>query len=100
MAKAFFTWLLYRRIVILMLFALLAAGGVYSVFQVSVDAFPDVSPVSVTVLTEAPGFSPLEVEQQITYNIETAMNGLPGVRKIRSKTLFGLSAVTVVFDSS
>ncbi len=100
MAKTFFSWLLYRRLVILMLFALLAAGGVYSVFRVSVDAFPDVSPVSVTILTEAPGFSPLEVEQQITYTIETAMNGLPGVRRIRSKTLFGLSAVTVVFKTS
>ncbi|EQD25662.1 MAG: Heavy metal efflux pump, CzcA family, partial [Leptospirillum sp. Group IV 'UBA BS'] len=52
MAKAFFRWLLYRRLVILMIFALLAAGGVYSVFRISVDAFPDVSPVSVTILTE------------------------------------------------
>ncbi len=100
MAKAFFRWLLHRRLVLLMIFFLLAAGGVYSVFRISVDAFPDVSPVSVTILTEAPGLSPLEVEQQITYTIETAMNGLPGVRRVRSKTLFGLSAVTVVFDGS
>jgi cobalt-zinc-cadmium resistance protein CzcA len=54
----------------------------------------------VTVLTEAPGLSPLEVEQQITYTIETVMNGLPKVKLVRSKTLFGLSAVTVVFKGS
>ncbi len=98
MASAFFRWLLLQRVVFLMLFVLLAGAGVFSLFRVSIDAFPDVSPVSVTILTEAPGMSPLEVEQQITYVIEMVMNGLPGVRLVRSKTLFGLSAVTVIFS--
>jgi len=100
MARGFFSWLLQSRAIVLMIVAILASAGVYSVFRVSVDAFPDVSPVSVTVLTEAPGLSPLEVEQQITYTIETVMNGLPKVKLVRSKTLFGLSAVTVVFKGS
>jgi cobalt-zinc-cadmium resistance protein CzcA len=99
-AQGFFQWLLKSRAIILMMFFILASAGIYSIFRVSVDAFPDVSPVSVTILTEAPGLSPLEVEQQITYTIETVMNGLPSIRLVRSKTLFGLSAVTVVFDDS
>lgn len=100
MAKKFFDALLDNRAIVLLFLLILGSGGLYSVFRVSVDTFPDVSPVSVTVLTEAPGLSPLEVEQQITYTIETVMNGLPSVRQIRSKTLFGLSAVTVVFRDS
>jgi cobalt-zinc-cadmium resistance protein CzcA len=100
MAPGFFQWLLKSRAIILMIVFILASAGIFSVFRVSVDAFPDVSPVSVTVLTEAPGLSPLEVEQQITYSIETVMNGLPSIKLVRSKTLFGLSSVTVVFDDS
>jgi cobalt-zinc-cadmium resistance protein CzcA len=99
MARAFFVWLVRRRVIVLMLALLLAASGTMSLFRIAVDAFPDVSPVSVTILTEAPGMSPLEVEQQITDTIEPVMNGLPGVRTVRSKTLFGLSSVMVVFNS-
>ena len=99
MARSFFVWLVRRRAIVLMVALLLAASGVMALFHISVDAFPDVSPVSVTILTEAPGMSPLEVEQQITDTIEPVMNGLPGVRTVRSKTLFGLSSVTVVFNS-
>ena len=99
MGLRFFLWLQERRAIVLMGIALLASAGVLSVFRVAVDAFPDVSAVSVAILTEALGMSPLEVEQQITNTIEPVMNGLPGVKAVRSKTLFGLSAVTVVFDS-
>ena len=68
MGLRFFLWLQERRAIVLMGIALLASAGVLSVFRVAVDAFPDVSPVSVTILTEAPGMSPLEVEQQIRNN--------------------------------
>ncbi len=100
MNKSFFYRILENRFLIIILVSILAAAGGLSLRSLSVDALPDVSPVSVTVLTEAPGMAPVEVEKQITNSIEMVLNGLPGVVLIRSKTLFGLSAVTVVFRDS
>ncbi|MHB8423276.1 MAG: efflux RND transporter permease subunit [Leptospirales bacterium] len=100
MNKSIFSRILENRFLIVILVSLLAASGFLSLRSLSVDALPDVSPVSVTVLTEYPGMAPLEVEKQITNSIEMVLNGLPGVLLLRSKTLFGLSAVTVVFRDS
>ncbi|MGZ3407583.1 MAG: efflux RND transporter permease subunit, partial [Polyangia bacterium] len=66
--------------------------------RLSIDAVPDVTNTQVAVLTSAPGLSPVEVEQYLTYPIETAMNGLPGVTEIRSISRTAVSAVTVVFN--
>lgn len=77
--------------------ALLVAGGV-AVRWLPVDALPDVSTVQVTVLTEAPGLSPTEVERTVTQPIELALNGLPRLTELRSASRPSLSAVTVIFD--
>ena len=77
---------------------LVAAGGLYGLSRLNVDAFPDVTTVQVDVGTEAPGLAPEEVEQLITFPIENAMNGLPDVGVVRSISKFGLSVVTVVFE--
>ncbi|MHB1286181.1 MAG: efflux RND transporter permease subunit [Leptospirales bacterium] len=100
MNKSIFFRILENRFLIVILVAILAGAGALSLNTLTIDALPDVSPVSVTVLTESPGMAPVEVEKQITNSIEMVLNGLPGVVLIRSKTLFGLSAVTVVFRDS
>jgi heavy metal efflux system protein len=86
----------YRFLTIVL--ALLAvAGGVASMQTLPIDAIPDVTPVQVQILTQAPGLGPVEVERFITFPVETAMSGLPGLEKIRSTSRFGLSAVTLYF---
>ena len=75
----------------------LVAIGIWSFRQLPIDATPDITNVQVQINTEAPGFSPLEVEQRVTWPIETAMAGLPGLDYSRSISRYGLSQVTVVF---
>jgi heavy metal efflux system protein len=78
---------------------LLAAGG-FAVARLPIDAMPDVSTVQVTVLTESPGLSPIEVERMVTAPLELAFNGLPRLNELRSVSRPGLSAVTIVFDDA
>src|SRR5688572_25845387 len=87
-----------RRGVILVLWAIVAGVGVWAVEHMSIDAVPDVTNTQVSILTSAPGLSPVEVESYLTYPIETAMNGMPGVVEIRSISRTAVSAVTVVFN--
>ena len=75
----------------------MAALGVFSYQKLPIDAVPDITNVQVQINTEAPGFSPLETEQRITYPIETVMAGLPGLQQTRSLSRYGLSQVTVIF---
>ena len=87
----------YRWIVIfLTLFA--AVGGVVSMQQLDLDAFPDTTPVQVQINTTAPSLGPLEVEQQITFPLEQALSGLPHIHQVRSISKFGLSQVVLIFD--
>lgn len=72
--------------------------GIYAYTQMPVDAFPDVSPIMVPVFAEAHGMAPEEIERLITYPIETAMNGLPGVKQIKSTSAFGMAVIYVYFD--
>jgi heavy metal efflux system protein len=89
-----------QRFLVLILVALLAVLGVYSLRSLPIDAVPDVTNVQVQILTSSPALPPLEVERLITFPIEVAMSGLPKVNEIRSLSKFGLSSVTVVFDDA
>jgi len=72
--------------------------GVYNYRNLSIDAVPDITNIQVQINTEAPGYSPLEAEQRITFPVETAMAGLPKLSYTRSLSRYGLSQVTVVFE--
>ena len=76
----------------------LGALGIWNFNRLPIDAVPDITNVQVQINTEAPGFSPLETEQRITFPVETAISGLPGLDYTRSVSRYGLSQVTVVFD--
>ncbi|HEY8386933.1 MAG TPA: CusA/CzcA family heavy metal efflux RND transporter [Porticoccaceae bacterium] len=76
----------------------LVGVGVWSFQRLPIDAVPDITNVQVQINTEAPGYSPLEVEQRITFPVETALYGLPNLSYTRSLSRYGLSQVTVVFE--
>jgi heavy metal efflux system protein len=86
-----------HRPVVIVLWLVLVAAGVHSALHLPIDAVPDVTNVQVQVLTDSPGLAPEEVEQFVTFPVETAMSGLPRIEEVRSLTKFGLSVVTVVF---
>jgi len=88
---------LHNRLLMVVLCLLVIAGGYYSYTKLPVDAFPDVSPNLVQVFTITEGLAPEEVEKYVTYPVEAAMNGLPGIEKIRSVSNFGLSVVNIYF---
>ena len=90
-------WTLKQRGLVLLGVALLAVFGVHAGMNLPMDAFPDVTNVQVEILGDAPGLSALEVERFVTYPVESALRGLPGVVQMRSVTKFGLSVVTLVF---
>lgn len=89
---------LQHRFVVLVAAVLLIVGGVIAQRNLPVDAFPEITPVQVTVISQAPTLSPLEVEQLVTYPLEQACAGLPHSTEVRSLSKFGLSMVTVVFE--
>lgn len=76
----------------------LVAVGIWSFTRLPIDATPDITNVQVQINTAAPGYSPLEAEQRITYAVETVMAGLPRMEQVRSLSRYGLSQVTVVFE--
>lgn len=87
-----------NRFLVILLVLLTGALGVRAAQQLPVDAVPDVTNVQVQVLTNAPSLGPLEVEQLITFPVESVMSGLPELEEVRSVSRFGLSAVTLVFE--
>jgi len=89
---------LRRRLLILTLSVLVAGLGIYNFQNLLIDAVPDITNVQVQIGTEAPGYSPLEVENRITFPVETAMAGLPHLDYTRSISRYGLSQVTAVFE--
>ncbi|HNW41393.1 MAG TPA: efflux RND transporter permease subunit, partial [Opitutaceae bacterium] len=89
---------LRSRLLVLVLGALVLAGGYYSYRRLPVDAFPDVSPVLVQIFVETEGLAPEEVEKFVTYPVEVSMNGLPKLNQIRSVSNFGLSVVNLYFE--
>ncbi len=87
-----------QRWVVLLATIGMAVFGVYNYQRLPIDAVPDITNVQVQVNTEAPGYSPLEAEQRITFPVETAMAGMPRLLETRSISRYGLSQVTVIFE--
>ena len=86
-----------QRIVVMIAVLIMAGIGIYSYQKLPIDAVPDITNVQVQINASAPGYSPLETEQRITFPVETAMAGLPGLQQTRSLSRSGLSQVTVIF---
>ena len=86
-----------QRWLVLLVVLGMAALGIYNYQRLPIDAVPDITNVQVQVNSAAPGYSPLEAEQRITFPIETAMAGLPNLEQTRSLSRYGLSQVTVIF---
>ena len=87
-----------RRNLVMVVVAIVALLGLWNFNRLPIDAVPDITNVQVMINTEAPGFTPLEVEQRITYPLETALAGLPGLEYTRSVSRYGLSQVITIFS--
>jgi heavy metal efflux system protein len=87
-----------NRWIMVALFLLVSFVGYYSWKQLAIDAYPDISDVTVLVVTQVPGLAAEEVEQQIAIPLERALNGLPGLVTMRSRNSFGISCITLVFE--
>ena len=98
MINAILRFSVERRFLTLSLILVLVGVGVWSFQRLPIDAVPDITNVQVQINTEAPGYSPLEAEQRITFPVETALYGLPNLSYTRSLSRYGLSQVTVVFE--
>ena len=100
MLKRFIDYHLDHPWVVLFGLVVLVAAGLSALYQTPIDAFPDLTNNQVTVITEAPGMAPVEVEQLVTFPIESSMMGLPYTEEVRSISKLGLSMVTIVFADS
>lgn len=98
MKKDIMLMVIRKRWVMLCLFLMLGIFGYYSWTRLSIEAYPDIADVTSQVVTQVPGLAAEEVEQQITIPLERAINGLPGMHVMRSKSTFGLSMITIVFQ--
>ena len=97
MLESIIDFSLARRGQIILLVVLLSGLGVWNFSRLPIDAVPDITNVQVAINTSAPGYTPLEAEQRITFPLETAMSGMPGLSYTRSLSRYGLSQVTAVF---
>ncbi len=98
MIQAILQFSIQRRWLVLSMVLVLIGIGAWSYLKLPIDAVPDITNVQVQINTEAPGYSPLEAEQRVTFTVETALAGLPQLAYTRSLSRYGLSQVTVVFE--
>ncbi len=89
-----------HRWVMLSLTLLMAGLGVYNLLHLNIDAVPDITNIQVQVTAQAAGLSALEIEQRITFPIETGMAGLPHLVKTRSISQYGIALITTIFEDS
>lgn len=99
MISQIIAWSLHNRLLILAATLMLFISGFSVLRNMPADVFPEFAPPQVVVQTEAPGMAPVDVESLITYPLESAINGTPGVTSVRSKTSVGLSTIVIVFDA-
>ena len=98
MVDSLIRWSLANRALVLALAAALLAWGGYAVTQLSVDVLPDLTAPTVTVIVEHPGMAPTDMERLVTFPLETALNGTPQVRRVRSATALGVTIIWAEFD--
>ncbi|MBI2689627.1 MAG: efflux RND transporter permease subunit [Acidobacteria bacterium] len=91
---------LHNRILVVAALAVLIGGGIFSLLNLPIDAFPDLTNNQVTIVTACPGMPPTEVERLVTWPMEISVMGLPRVTEARSISKFALSKITVVFDDT
>lgn len=89
---------LKNRLAVLLIFGLIIGVGVLTLMRLPIDAFPDTTPVQVQINTVAPALNAIEIEQQVTVNLELAISGIPGLEEVRSISKFGLSQVVATFS--
>src|SRR6187455_1260367 len=98
MIEALLAFAVRQRWLVMLVVLGVAILGAWNFTRLPIDAVPDITNVQVQINSAAPGYSPLEVEQRITFPVETAMGGLPRLAYTRSLSRYGLSQVTVVFE--
>ena len=89
---------LNHRALVLLLVGVVLVGGIYWASRLPVDVFPDLTAPTVTVITEGPGLAPQEIETLVTFPLESALNGAPGLRRLRSVSAAGISVIWAEFD--
>ena len=92
------TTLIRRRWLMVTIFVLLSGAGIYAWKQLAIDAYPDIAEITVAVVTQVPGLAAEEIEQQITIPLERELNGTPRMKMMRSKNVFGLSFILLIFE--
>src|SRR5687767_373336 len=98
MLNRLIAWSLRNPWLIVFLAVFLTVASAIRILQMPVEVFPELNAPTVTIMTEAPGYAAEEVELAVTFQIETAINGIPGLRRLRSSSTIGLSIVWAEFD--